>query len=44
MTEWDPGEGDVIATKTYEREGPARNATLSERTTLELRWTTPEAD
>lgn len=38
MGDWEPGEGDVIATRTYDREGPVGPGTLVEQTTLELRW------
>jgi len=36
---WESGDGDVIATRTYDRQGPVGPGTLIERTTLELRWT-----
>lgn len=38
MTGWMPGEGDVIATRTYERAVQIENVTITESTILELRW------
>ncbi|MDH3272764.1 MAG: hypothetical protein OEN56_15605, partial [Gemmatimonadota bacterium] len=36
---WVPGMGRVIATRTYSRQGPLEGSgTLTEETTLELRW------
>lgn len=38
MTGWMPGEGDVIATRTYRRAVDIGGATITESTTVELRW------
>ena len=38
MTGWEAGEGDVIATRTYDRQGPVGPGTLIEETVLELVW------
>ena len=38
MTDWQPGSGHIIATRTYKRRGKSKKVTFEEDTKLVLKW------